>query len=579
MTSSEGTNTHRGGAAAVINQAVASWVAPALAAAGVGAGIATWIVATDEATLRQQLTRWQFWVLEFQFVLLVGFGWSTVAAFVRSLQLRRRDLYGPLAAFVLAVTLTAVVAPHTNRIYYDEHIYQGIGQNLSDLRLAQMCNDGTVEYGHLQCWRGEYNKQPYGYPYLLSVAYRLVGVNDRTAHVVNILCCGLLTWVVFLIAIALLGDVTAGQFAALIVALTPEQLLWSHTAAAEPSTTLFSAVAVLAALCFVRLRTTWSLAWLVVSCAFAVQFRPESLLVVVVALLVVVLYARDEFRRARFWWASVLGLALCAIYIGHLYAVRNEGWGTAGPRMALGYFWPNLRVNGGFHLWDARFPVVYTLLAFVSLVQWPTRATSVSITYFALFWGVFLFFHAGSYNYGADVRYSLLSVPAIAIMAGAGASRLTRTLSRLPSVRVPISVVGLALCAQFSFYMPLVRAVGEEAWGARADVAFAREAGAKLPRNSLVLTHNPSVFLLRGINAAQLSLASGDENWIRPTAPTRYAGGIFLHWNFWCNVDDRAQQDFCTSALDRFSSRLFIEERMRTYRFAFYELTVPQVYR
>ena len=50
--------------------------------------------------------------------------------------------------------LTVFVAPRTNRIYYDEQIYQSIGQNLSDLKLAQMCNDGTVEYGRLQCSDG-----------------------------------------------------------------------------------------------------------------------------------------------------------------------------------------------------------------------------------------------------------------------------------------------------------------------------------------------------------------------------------------------------------------------------------------
>ena len=29
-----------------------------------------------------------------------------------------------------------------------------------------MCNDGSVEYGRLQCASGEYNKQPYAYPHL-----------------------------------------------------------------------------------------------------------------------------------------------------------------------------------------------------------------------------------------------------------------------------------------------------------------------------------------------------------------------------------------------------------------------------
>ena len=45
----------------------------------------------------------------------------------------------------LGVGLTVGVAPRTNRIFYDEQIYQNVGQNLADLRRAQMCNDGAVD--------------------------------------------------------------------------------------------------------------------------------------------------------------------------------------------------------------------------------------------------------------------------------------------------------------------------------------------------------------------------------------------------------------------------------------------------
>ena len=87
---------------------------------------------------------------------------------------RRSTLARMAAPSLLAFGLTLCVAPRTNRIYYDEQIYQSIGQNLADLRLAQMCNDGIVEYGRLQCSSGEYNKQPYAYPHLLSLGVSAV---------------------------------------------------------------------------------------------------------------------------------------------------------------------------------------------------------------------------------------------------------------------------------------------------------------------------------------------------------------------------------------------------------------------
>ena len=117
----------------------------------------------------------------------------------------------------LGVGLTLFVAPRTNRIFYDEQIYQGIGQNLADLRLAQVCNDGSVEYGRLQCASGEYNKQPYGYPHVLSLAYRLFGVHAGTAFAVNAAAMALTVCAVYLLVCVLFRDRDAALFAGLLV--------------------------------------------------------------------------------------------------------------------------------------------------------------------------------------------------------------------------------------------------------------------------------------------------------------------------------------------------------------------------
>jgi hypothetical protein len=72
-----------------------------------------------------------------------------------------------------------------------------------------------------------------------------------------------------------------------------------------------------------------------------------------------------------------------------------------------------------------------------------------------------------------------------------------------------------------------------------------------------------------------MSLATGDPGYVKNVLATRYAGGVFLHWNFWCNVDDPVQQAFCTSAVNQFPNRLFREYRERDYRYAFYRLSFP----
>src|SRR5687768_9608279 len=104
--------------------------------------------------LRAWLVAWQFWALEAQFALLL----VVTLVEARRLGVRRATVVAGCALGACAWLLTATVPPRTNRIFYDEQIYQGVGRNLSDLRLAQMCNDGNVEYGRLQCALGEYNK-------------------------------------------------------------------------------------------------------------------------------------------------------------------------------------------------------------------------------------------------------------------------------------------------------------------------------------------------------------------------------------------------------------------------------------
>jgi hypothetical protein len=539
----------------------------------VGALIATWLRLDDEQALRAHLTRWQFWALEAQFVLLVAVSWLCLPRFVRSLGLARSWVFGAGAASLMTFLLAAGVAPRTNRIYYDEHIYQGIGQNLSDLHLAQMCNDGSVEYGSLKCSRGEYNKQPYGYPYLLSLGYRLFGVHERIAHDLNLLFAVLLVWVVFLVTSAAFGDPRAGVYAAFVLALVPQQLLWSHTAAVEPSAALFSALSVLAALNHVRERSTLSLLWTVTTTAFAVKFRPESALAIPLAGLILAIQAPSELVRARSWLAAALGTVLCALDAGHLVAVRGHSWGASGAAMSLSHAWQNLEVNGLYYLDGARFPVGFTLLALLGLAAGSRRATGLVASWFLLFWGVFLFFYAGSYDYGADVRYSLMSYAPLAVLAGRGASWVHRVWDRLG--RNPLrawQALAAALFVQFLWYLPQVRAVGEEAWEARADVAFARRVIPELPRSSVVLTHNPAIFHVNGANAAQMSLAAADAGYVVFGLGERYAGGIFLHWNAWCNWADVRQRQFCSETLGLFPNQLFEEYRERDFRYAFYRL-------
>jgi hypothetical protein len=486
---------------------------------------------------------------------------------LRILDAPTKRVAGALACMAAALVL---ITPRTNRIFYDEQIYQAIGQNLSDLRLAQMCNDGTTEYGILQCRRPEYNKQPYGYPHLLSLGYRLFGTSELIAHRMNVVISGATAGTIFLFTLLLTRERLPSSFAAIAFMLLPEQLRWSHSAAVEPSAAFACAVAILAAAAFIRFRSTTALVWMAVASSWAAYFRLECILIVAVVGGLVLLYAREEVIRPRFLWVVALWLCMLVPAAAHIAAVRNDSWGSSDGPFSLPFFWNNIRTNTTFYLGDHRFPAGITALALAGLSR--SRVTAVMVGWFAALWGVFLFFYAGSYDYGADVRYSLMSYAPVAALAGIGTARLVRAASAGGDMRRAVGIAIGALFLQFAWYLPWVRAVGEEAWAARADVEFAHEVTRMLPSNALVLTHNPGVFHVRHVNAAQLSIVTTDPVYVRDTVLQRYAGGVYIHWNFWCNVPDPVQRAFCDGALAAYPTSVFQERRVRDFRFTFYRV-------
>ena len=550
------------------------WIAAAAAWTIAVGLLLAWLVRTPVSVLRLELQATQFWSLETCVFLGLAVGVAVLHELARTLE--RRDIIAAAALGAIAVCLTATVPPRMHRIFYDEQIYQNVGRNLADSKRAQLCNDGAIRGGRLRCAAAEYNKQPYAYPHLLSLAYRTFGVRDAVPFAVNAAANGLAVCFVYLLVVALFSDPMAAFFAATFLALTPEQLVWSASGAVEPSASLACIAAVLAAACFLRSRSDPALAGTAIAAAYAVQFRPESLLIIPVVALLLWQRAPGEFRRPRMAWAGLLFLVLAAVHIGHLAAVRNEGWGTTHERLSIVYAAQNLRVNGWFFLADRRFPAVFTGLAVIGLAAprlQPGRAALAA--WFALFFYITLMFYAGSYDYGADVRYSLAIYPPLVVLAGLGTARVARWADRFAPAPAAYALVTVAAVCQFVWiYRPTVRSTTDSAWAARADVSFARAFVPKLPVDAYVLTHNPGMFHVWGVNAGQMSIAEAPG--ALEALAGRFAGGVYLHWNYWCNTEDAAERALCVKIRELRPTVPAGDYRAGNQFFSFYRMNITQ---
>ncbi len=501
---------------------------------------------------------------------------------------------------IIGLIINVAVVPRVHRIFYDEDIYENIAQNIAYLKKAGMCNDGMNDHGIYQCYSLEYNKQPNAWPYLLSVVFQIAGVHERAAFLTNNMMYALSIITAFLIAYLLFGDYLSGIYAALIFSLIPEGLMWSNSVTVEPSFVLFSGLTILSILIFLTTRETKSLFLTVALLALTIQFRTESILLVPLVALMMCLFGRDELKHSRLYFLLSIFFILIIPHLIHLYAVRGEDWGATGPKLSSQYFAENFKSNTLYYLNNLRFPIIFTLFFIVGIFlhrggfkeknkELPSESSHAffkkfhcllnsklhdwqqkffTLIWFIVFWGIFIFFYAGGYNFGVDVRYSLPSNMPFAIMAGYGLGSLQYNLGN--KLRLPYINFVLCLLILFSFYpfLPFVRALGLEAWAARADHRFAMEMAEILPDDSLVLTHNPNMFLLWGKNAAQASLATNSfKDFSR-----RYPGGIYFHYGFWCNVDDPLQQSFCKNILGKFDCTLIVAFKEQNYKFELYKI-------
>ncbi len=538
----------------------------------VAGALGLWLLSSTPDAVRGALRFVSPRAAEMGFLLLLAGAGLSVSELRESLP--SRSLWGPFAAGVLAFAAVRTIPPQTHRIYYDEDIYENVALNILWEGRAQMCNEGILEAGTFRCDASEYNKEPNAFPFLLSLAFRITGARESAAHTVNHLVFALGAVAIFWVSAMLFGRLSAGIGGALVYTLTPQNLLWGATVAAEPGAASFAALGVGAFVLFCR-RPSWRTGLFSASAlAFASQFRPESGLVLAVAGTLVLLLARDLLRRPALWATALLTLALLVPQLAHLWAVRHEGWGSGeSGKFSLVFARENLGPNVRYYSGGRDFPRLYTALALVGLVLPGRRRESLSIlVWFLLLFGIFIPFYAGSYRYGADVRFSLMSAAPLAVLAGGGIGWLVDLSRQLrPDSRLLASLGSLLVVYAASAYLPFTRAIGQESWASRADHAAALRMVVEVPEDSILLTHNPGMIQVMGRSAVQTSVASYQPDRVDEFFH-RFPGGVYFHYNFWCNVNDTVQNEFCRKVLASFKTRVVLEESSGFYRFVLYRL-------
>jgi hypothetical protein len=496
---------------------------------------------------------------------------------------RRRML---TAAALLVVGFFACdLAPRTNRILFDEHLYMQIGQTIAHTGRAEGANYARAEYGQFEMYAAWTNKQPNGLPYLLSWIYRVVGVSENASHALNPALTGLTAAALYLGLSLAPWALPAGAAlaTALLFIFTPLVLWWGHTVAVEPSAAATVALAFMAACAHARLRdrdTAQGLPatglLLAGTAAFAVYFRPESMLVF--PLVAAVLWSTEDrfIEDLAAWGAGALSIALALPNLMHLWSMRTEDWGANdGRRFATEFISKNFRSNGGYFFDSTWFPLAGTAFILIAALWLLVKNRAALLTiglWFLLSWGIFVMFYAGGYHYGASSRYAVVSCAPVAIFMGIGAAALYAKLRRWPLALSGVLACGLVNWVAAAHYVPTL---SREASEAQADVAFVGRMAPTLPEGSLVISPDPCVWLLKGVNSTQFFTIESMVRGNLRDLLNQYPGGIYLHWSFWHTAEPAMAQQ-AAQLLAEVAATPITRMTSQAFKIGLYRIDTPE---
>jgi 4-amino-4-deoxy-L-arabinose transferase-like glycosyltransferase len=531
------------------------------------------------AKIQSFLSGYYVYLLELNFFLLIVafiFGFKYIKKIFS--EIKNKHLFLLLLISLLGISATVSIAPRTHRIFYDEDIYNSIAQNIAHHKNAVMCNEGYYENNELTVVEEEYNKQPPGYPYLISIIFRTFGTNELFAFILNNILLGLMVPLIFLISFLLFKDTFASLMASLIYILIPVNLQWFNTCAVEPSTAFFTSLAILASLVYLRNKKPINFLFFVTCLAFSLSFRTESFLVVVVVFLIYLIKEPGVFKKKELYLFGILFLFLSTAILLHLYSVRGQNWGAQGAKISLIYFPYNFATNLSFYLNNRYFPMIFSIFGFIGLFYYENKKhlkdKIVLLGWFLTFWGVFLFFYAGSYKFADNlsIRFSLLTYVPLAIFAGLGVNSLSNYLGKkIKSIK---TILILLIIFNFTWFIPFIQSKTKgESELCRMDRKYAIEFMDLLPRNSIIYTHNPNMFLINKLSAVQTSAETYKPGIIQQHL-NRFKGGVYIHYNYWSDVPySDLQRQFTTNILEKYDYNIIKEYYYKNHKYGLYKIT------
>ncbi|MCL4381091.1 glycosyltransferase family 39 protein [Candidatus Marsarchaeota archaeon] len=355
------------------------------------------------------------------------------------------------------------VIKSTQRIFFDDVIYQSQALYLIRTGQAVMCNYGTP----FQCFTDYMFHEPIGTAFNIAIGYTVFGVNQAAAYNVQLALAAICIVIVFFISFLLFKDHNAALFSAIFFALSPTLLVWAKPVTSDLEMMFYASLSIFFMIVFTYRKNIKTLSAFAFSVVLLAYMKINALIYILLLPMLFIIIdgegiaksVKDSLHRIVMFFKSnntanmLLILFLVIGLMPEIFFSYSElrsapfGYENAQVQYSCGvgaivphskfstqYLIANLCAN--LYFWADKFksqgifqPVLFTafsILGAAMMAVYKKREFFMIAVWFLAIFISYTAFYAGAVTYGSDWRFMLGVIAQASIFAGFGAARILK---------------------------------------------------------------------------------------------------------------------------------------------------------
>ncbi len=343
---------------------------------------------STQETLKTFLINYYYIFLSILFILLAAFLAASARDILREAKkISAKSWFILLLIFNLALIIRFFILSHHPQVFYDEVTFIETAENYY--------RNGLNVQNHMGNYRNQFLICSTGWPFLVSMIFRITGVNIMAAYYLSAMLSVLTTVLVFWTGTLMFKNENAGLWSAFIFCVYPVFLRLSTSSAMGTSSIFFVFLTLLAFILYFRTRSIPLLYFSFCSLAYTINIRQEAFIAILPLLILFFLLfhpdLKSEFKKPHIYICFLIAVIFAIPPASASYYGVSTGfyYFYESPEAMQRHIWHNVQYNLTYWIANKIQPISISLLALLGFFMFFKKDRRLS--FFFMGWFVLLY--------------------------------------------------------------------------------------------------------------------------------------------------------------------------------------------